>query len=107
MALTDIIRWIAIIGGAVVLGLHLAVYRNAGRITYHPMPWRIFIAGNSILTAYALLSLYAERDGNTVYIVFAAMALTLLGIVALDHSYRTRKEREAKRVERMEQRTTR
>lgn len=92
----DIIRWTALIGGAIILGLHIAVYKNADRLTFHPKSWRIFIAGNSIFTTYALIRLLSEQDGLTIYIVFTAMMITLAGIIILDHTYRLQKAKEAK-----------
>lgn len=86
----DLLRWIALVGGAIVLGLHFAVYKNAPRITYHPTAWRIFIAGNSLFTLYALTQLVTEKDEGTVYIITAAMIITLIGIILLEHTYHIR-----------------
>ena len=91
----EILRWLGMVGGAIVLGLHFAVYKNAPRITFHPRPWRIFIAGNTLLTFYAVARLLRETDGGTVYIVAIAMIVTLIGIILLDHSYHIRKAQEA------------
>jgi hypothetical protein len=104
MTFTEIIRWAALCGGAIVLGLHFAVYKNAERVTFHPKGWRIFIMGNALLTTYALGALLTEKEGTTLYIVFTAMLVTLLGAVVLDLDYRSRKRKDVRYEQRRIQR---
>lgn len=90
----EYLRWLAIFGGAVVLGMHLAVYANADRLTFHPNAWRVFVGGNSVLTLYAMLSLIHEPDRATIIVVGLAMLMTIGGLIALDLAYRKKQQKE-------------
>lgn len=103
----DLIRWLAILGGSIVVGLHMAVYANAERLTFHPKAWRLFILGNSILTIYAMWMLVNEKNGSTLYVVATSMLVTLLGILSLEVAYRNKRRQEEASVKRMERRDAR
>lgn len=103
----DLIRWLAILGGSIVVGLHMAVYANAERLTFHPKAWRLFILGNSILTIYAMWMLVDEQNGSTLYVVATSMLVTLSGILSLEVAYRNKRRQEEASVKRMERRDAR
>lgn len=90
----ELLRWIAVFGGAIVLGLHLAVWTNADKLTFHPTAWRLFIGGNSVLTMYTMLSLIKEPNRASVLSVAFAMFVTLCGLIWLDISYRQKLQKD-------------
>ena len=89
----DVIRYILICGGALILGFNIAVFKNAERITGSPRAWRVYIFGDSLLTVYVMASLadgIHKNLGLTWRIPVAAFAivLTIAGLIALNGSFK-------------------
>lgn len=98
----DVIRYLLICGGALILGFNLAVYKNAERISSAPRAWRIYIIGDSMLTVYVIASL-TERMGHggefswRIPVAAFAIILTICGLFAMNESYK-KMQRQAQRA---------
>jgi hypothetical protein len=105
----DTIRYLLICGGALILGFNIAVYKNAERITGSPTAWRIYIVGDSLLTVYVIASL-SERMGTNnefswrIPVAALAIVLTIVGLFALNESYKRMQLNAARAKQLMERR---
>lgn len=103
----DTIRYLLICGGALILGFNIAVYKNAEHITGSPTAWRIYIVGDSLLTVYVIASL-SERMGAEgeltwrIPVAGLAIVLTILGLFALNESYKKMQRNAARAKELLE-----